>query len=93
MIKAFANKETEKLFCGKAPRKIPAEIHRVALRKLLQLNAAVDLKFLQVPPGNHLEALKGDRQGQYGIRINDPWRICFSWRQGDAYDVAIVDYH
>ena len=93
MIKTFADKETEKLFSGLAPRKVPSDIHRVALRKLVQLNASVELDFLRIPPGNRLEGLKGDRLGQYSIRINDQWRICFVWRDGDAYDVEIVDYH
>ena len=68
-------------------------IERVARRKLRQLNAAVDLVDLSVPPGNNLEALKGDRKQQHSIRINDQWRICFTWHDGDAYDVEIVDYH
>lgn len=89
----YVDKETEKLFLGQASRKIPADIHRVALRKLVQLNAAVELEFLRIPPGNRLEALKHDRAGQHSIRINDQWRICFIWRNGDAYDVEIVDYH
>ena len=87
------DKDTEKLFRGQRSRRLPAGIQRVALRKLVQLNAAADLDFLLVPPGNRLEALKGDRQGQHSIRINDQWRICFVWRDGDAYDVEIVDYH
>jgi len=93
MIKSFLDKDTEKLFRGQRSRRLPARIQRVALRKLVQLNAAADLDFLLVPPGNRLEALKGDRQGQHSIRINDQWRICFVWRDGDAYDVEIVDYH
>ena len=68
-------------------------IERIALRKLDMLHAAVNLNSLRVPPGNRLEALKGDRQGQHSIRINDQWRICFRWEGHDAYDVAIVDYH
>jgi len=93
MIKSFVDKDTEKLFRGQQFRRLPADIQRVALRKLVQLHAAADLDFLFVPPGNRLEALKGDRQGQHSIRINDQWRICFVWRDGDAYDVEIVDYH
>lgn len=93
MIRTFAHKATQQLFERKSPRKIPADIQRVALRKLLQIHAATDLEFLRVPPGNRLESLKGNRKGQYSIRINDQWRICFRWRQGDAYDVEIVDYH
>ncbi len=68
-------------------------VERIALRKLRQLDAATDLGDLASPPGNHLEALKGDRRGQHSIRINDQWRICFVWRDGDAFDVEIVDYH
>jgi len=68
-------------------------IERVALRKLAQLDAAADLAFLRVPPGNHLEALQGNRLGQYSIRINDQWRLCFVWQNGNASDVEIVDYH
>jgi len=93
MIKSFLDKDTEKLFRGKRSRRLPAGIQRVALRKLVQLNAAADLNFLIVPPGNRFEALKGDRQGQHSIRINDQWRICFVWRDRDVYDVEIVDYH
>jgi toxin HigB-1 len=93
MIKTFANKDTEQLFSRRPARKLPSDIQRVALRKLVQLHSAVELEFLKVPPGNRLEALKGKRAGQYSIRINDQWRICFAWRNGDAYDVEIVDYH
>jgi proteic killer suppression protein len=93
MIKSFADRDTEKLFQGQRSRRLPGDIQRVALRKLVQLNAAADLEFLRVPPGNCLEALRGDRQGQHSIRINDRWRICFTWRGGDAHDVEIVDYH
>ncbi|MGE3724261.1 MAG: type II toxin-antitoxin system RelE/ParE family toxin [Candidatus Sericytochromatia bacterium] len=93
MIKSFANKETEQLFHGKTPRRLPPSLHRIALRKLLQIHAAVDLDFLKVPPGNKLEALKGNRKGQYSIRINDQWRICFVWIAGHADAVEIVDYH
>ena len=71
----------------------PADIQRRAQAKLMMLNNAHDLKDLRVPPGNRLEALSGDRKGEHSIRINDRWRICFSWRQGDAYGVEIVDYH
>ena len=68
-------------------------IRRVAERKLAQLDAAATLEFLRTPPGNHLEMLKGDRAGQWSIRINDQWRICFIWKDGDAYEVEVVDYH
>ena len=93
MIKSFADKETEKLFRGIQSRKLPEQIQRNALRKLLQIHAAVELDFLRVPPGNRLEALKGDRAGHYSIRINEQWRICFVWRGGDAHAVEITDYH
>ncbi|OHB74100.1 MAG: plasmid maintenance system killer [Planctomycetes bacterium RBG_16_59_8] len=93
MIKTFADRETKRLFEGTVSRKMPPDIRRVALRKLLQLHAAAELAFLRIPPGNRLEALKGDRSGQYSIRINDQWRICFQWLRSDAYDVEIVEYH
>ena len=93
MIISFACKETDRLFRKRTARKIPPDIQRVSLRKLLQLHAAVDLNFLRVPPGNRLESLSGDRSGQHSIRINEQWRICFTWRDGNAHDVEIVDYH
>ncbi len=93
MIKSFADRETERLFYGLRARRLPADLLRVALRKLVQVNAAATLDFLRVPPGNRLEALKGNRAGQHSIRINDQWRICFRWHDGNAYDVEIVDYH
>ncbi len=93
MIKNFTDKDTQQLFERRSARKLPSDIQRTALRKLLQLNAAVELDFLRIPPGNRLEALKGDRAGQHSIRVNDQWRICFKWRDGDAYDVEITDYH
>lgn len=93
MIKNFRDKDTQQLFTQRSAKKIPADIQRAGLRKLLQLHAAAELAFLRVPPGNRLEALKGDRVGQYSIRINDQWRICFVWENGDAYDVEITDYH
>lgn len=93
MIKSFADKDTDRLFRHQAPRRLPNEIWRRAARKLLILNAAVELNDLRVPPGNRLEKLKHDREGQYSIRINNQWRICFTWRSGDAFDVEITDYH
>ena len=93
MIKSFADKRTESLFNGVRAPGLPGDIQRVALRKLKMLHYAADLNDLRVPPGNRLEALKGDRAGQFSIRINDQWRICFAWRDGDACDVEIVDYH
>ena len=92
MIKTFSGKETEALY-NTGQSKVFSSIERIALRKLDMLHAAVKLETLKVPPGNRLEALKGDRQGQYSIRINDQWRICFRWEDHDAYDVEIVDYH
>ena len=93
MIKDFGNKETEKVFDGQRSRRLPADLHRQALRKLLMIDAATDLEDLRVPPGNMLEALEGDRKGQHSIRINKQWRICFIWKNGDAYKVEITDYH
>jgi proteic killer suppression protein len=92
MIRSFRSKETEALFADVNVPRFRA-IERIARRKLLYLHRARSLQDLLVPPGNRLEALKGDRRGQYSIRINDRWRICFLWRSGDAYEVEIVDYH
>lgn len=93
MIRSFKSKETERIFRRQYSRKLPRNIHAVALRKLLMLDAVVELRDLSTPPGNRLEALRGDRAGQHSIRINDQWRICFIWKAGDAYDVEIADYH
>ena len=93
MIKSFACKETKKLFNREFSRKLPQDIQRAARRKLEILDAAEVLQDLRIPPSNRLEKLSGDRKGQYSIRINDRWRICFEWRRGDAYNVEIVDYH
>jgi len=93
MIKTFASKETEKLFNRQISRKIPKTIQQNARRKLEILDAAEILQDLRIPPSNHLEKLTGNRKGQYSIRINIQWRICFEWRKGDAYNVEIVDYH
>ena len=92
MIKGFRCKETGKVFQRRHSRRFPG-IQHVALRRLLVLDAAGSLDDLRVPPGNRLEKLSGDRQGQYSIRINDQWRICFVWQDGNAVDVEIVDYH
>ncbi len=92
MIKSFKSKDTARLFNRLSSRRW-RDIAGTARRKLEMLNAAKSLAELRVPPGNRLAALKGDRRGQYGIRINDQWRICFVWRGGDAYDVEIIDYH
>lgn len=93
MIKSFRCKDTEKLFLRGFVSRFSSNIRRNALRKLLLLDAAERLDDLRVPPGNRLEKLGGERQGQHSIRINDQWRICFRWHQGDAYNVEIVDYH
>ncbi len=92
MIRTFRSKETEELFEYHHTRRFRA-FERVALRKLLQIHAATELHILASAPGNHLEALRGDRKGQHSIRINEQWRICFLWKEGHAYDVEIVDYH
>ena len=92
MIRGFRCKETEKVFQRQRARKF-GSIQRVALRKLLVLDAAGSLNDLRVPPSNRLEKLVGRREGQYSIRINDQWRICFRWKGGDARQVEIVDYH
>jgi len=93
MIKSFRCKETEKIFLRQRSARIPADVYRITLRKLLLLDAAEKLEDLRIPPGNRLEKLTGNRQGQHSIRINDQWRICFRWSEGDAYEVEIVDYH
>jgi proteic killer suppression protein len=85
--------QTEKIFSRRFSSKLPQDMQRVALRKLRMLNRSMDLNDLKVPPGNRLEALKGDRKGQHSIRINDQFRICFIWKDNNAYDVEIVDYH
>ena len=92
MIKSFRSAETGQLHARQRVKRFRA-FERVAQRKLRQLDIAAELRDLRSPPGNHLEALKGDRQGPHSIRIDDRWRICFVWRDGDAYDVEIVDYH
>ena len=93
MIRSFGCPETERLFNDETSRRLPTQIQRVARRKLLLLHQARRLEDLRAPPGNRLEALKGERNGQHSIRINDQWRICFRWEAGDAYGVEIVDYH
>jgi len=93
VIKTFASEETQKLWLGERSRRVPQNIRKVAFRKLAMVDAAEELHDLRSPPGNRLEALKGDRKGQHSIRINDQWRICFRWEAGDAHDVEIVDYH
>lgn len=93
MIGSFRGGETEAIWAGRRSRRLPSDIQDGALRKLRLLNNARRLEDLRVPPGNRLEALKGERAGQHSIRINDQWRICFVWREGYAHDVEIVDYH
>jgi proteic killer suppression protein len=93
VIKSCADRDTEALFQRQPGRRFPAELHRTMLRKLVAIDAAEALEDLRVPPGNRLEKLKGDRSGQHSIRVNDQWRICFRWKEGDAYEVEIVDYH
>lgn len=93
MIKSFADRETERLFNGDFSRRLPEDIHRRARLKLEIIDAAKDLRDLQSAPGNKLHALRDDRSGQHAIRINDQWRICFRWHDGDAHEVEITDYH
>ena len=93
MIKSFRDKESEKIFERQLAGKLPQNIQRVARKKLVILDAAIELNDLRIPPGNRLEALKRNRKGQHSIRINDQCRICFKWRDGDAHDVEITDYH
>jgi toxin HigB-1 len=92
MVKTFQNKQTEKVFLREAVPRLSQVFYRIALRKLLLLDAAEKLDDLRIPPGNQLERLAGDRKSQYSIRINDQWRVCFRWEEGDAYEVEIVDY-
>lgn len=93
MIKRFRDRTTEAVFHGESPKGFPSDLVKVARRKLGYLDAANDLRDLRVPPGNHLEALSKDRQGQHSIRINDQFRICFRWTPEGPIDVEITDYH
>jgi len=93
VIRSFKSDETEKIFNREYSRRLPQDIQQIALRKLRMLNRAINLQDLRVPPANRLEKLKGKRVGQYSIRINDQWRVCFEWREGDAHNVEIADYH
>lgn len=93
MIKSFANEQTEGVYLREVDKKLPAEVQRAALRKLRMINNAKSIQDLRSPPGNRLEKLRGDRAGQYSIRINDQWRVCFEWRDNDTYEVEITDYH
>lgn len=92
-IKSFKGRVAELIWNGKAPKRFPSDLIRPTQRKLAMLNAAVTVEALRSPPGNHLEALKGDRRGQWSIRVNDQFRVCFHWNDGNAEDVEIVDYH
>lgn len=93
MIRNFADKEAQRIWSGTASRRLPGDIQAVVRRKLRMLNNAATLDDLRIPPANRLEALKGNRKGQHSIRVNDQWRVCFRWKDGDAFDVEIVDYH
>lgn len=93
MIRTFGCKDTEQIFNRQRSIKFPQNIQRAALRKLRMLNRSTALQDLRVPPANRLEKLRGNRSGQYSIRINDQWRICFRWKNGEAHNVEIVDYH
>ena len=93
MIRSFRDPETERVFQRRGSRRLPQDLQRVALRRLVMLDAAETLADLKIPPGNRLEKLAGDRAGQHSIRINERWRICFVWKEGDAHEVEIVDYH
>lgn len=93
MIRSFADRETRRIWLGNASRRLPLGVQNKALVKLRLINRARTLHDLMVPPGNRLEALRGNREGQWSVRVNDQWRICFRWSEGDAHDVEIVDYH
>ena len=93
MIRSYRDRDTEAVAERRPVRRLPEQLQRRAQIKLMIINNAVDLNDLRVPPGNRLETLSGDRVGQYSIRINDQWRVCFNWDNGDAYEVEIVDYH
>jgi proteic killer suppression protein len=93
MIKSFKSKETARIFERLRSNRLPQDIQQVSYRKLRMLNNAATFEDIRIPPANRLEKLSGDRTGQYSIRINDQWRICFEWIDGDAYNVEIVDYH
>lgn len=93
MIRSFRDRKTEDVFRRERVRVLHPDVQRLAQRKLVMLDAAESLQDLRLPPGNRLERLSGDRAGQHSIRVNDQWRICFHWRDGDAHDVEIVDYH
>jgi proteic killer suppression protein len=93
MIKSFKDREAERIYERRFSRKLPHDIQGIALRKMRMINNASSINDLRIPPANRLEKLDDDRAGQHSIRINDQWRICFKWKDGDAYDVEITDYH
>ncbi len=93
MIRSFSDKNAERIWGEQFVKAIDRRVQRAALRKLEALHAATEVEDLRIPPGNHLELLKGDRAGQHSIRVNDQWRICFRWKDGGADDVELVDYH
>ncbi len=93
MIRSFKDKETWRIFSREYSKRLPAEIQQIALRKLRMLNNSNSINDLRVPPANRLEKLRGEREGQYSMRINDQWRICFEWNENDAFNMEIVDYH
>ncbi len=93
MIKSWGNSETEEIWNGFFVKKLPHDIQRISKRKLVHIHAAKVIEDLKIPPGNRLEKLTGDRKSQWSIRINEQWRICFKWDNGNAFDVEIVDYH
>jgi toxin HigB-1 len=93
VIRSFADRRTAAVFAGYVAKGLPMQIQRRARAKLLAIDAARDITDLRAPPGNRLEALSGDRTGQHSVRINDQWRVCFQWKDGEAWDVEIVDYH
>ncbi len=93
MIRSFRGREAVEIWHGKVVRRLPSDVQGIARRKLRMLNNSQSLSDLRVPPGNRLEALRGDRAGEHSIRVNDQWRICFVWQDGDAHEVEIVDYH
>jgi len=93
VIKTFKDAETHKIYHRERSRKLPSDMQQVALRKLRMINNAININDLRLPPANRLEKLSGNREGQYSIRINSQWRICFQWKNGDAFNVEITDYH
>jgi len=93
MIRSFKDTEAAKIYARRRSKKLPTDIQQVALRKMRMLNNALNLNDLRIPPANRLEKLSGNRAGQHSIRINDQWRLCFEWRDGDAYEVEITDFH